>query len=299
MARRRLLTRLQTALWGVTLIGLAAACRTSTSTAAGPKTETNVGEAQAGKPAAPSAQAIPQASPSPVAQAAHSTGAAPPHAWPADLPRLKPVIEKPFPEGATESQVCEAIENTQEKDLWVRFGHLVPMFRLGAIYLIDGAQPEAKRIEDFVWNKYIPGLFRPDLRICPGQGLLLYLSGMQETGDSYGRPWGRAHFAGELEKLGLKVRASFPAQQDERLSQYCRADAELCERLVKMDRTNEGKGLCVSAVSRSRLVSDARSERDLLDRCAQLPRATVACVEYAFKGTSRDECNARLRESLQ
>src|SRR5690606_3023831 len=38
------------------------------------------------------------------------------------LPDLKPVIDKPFPEGATEEQVCEAIANTGEKDLWVRFG---------------------------------------------------------------------------------------------------------------------------------------------------------------------------------
>ncbi|NLE85244.1 MAG: hypothetical protein GX607_02480, partial [Myxococcales bacterium] len=44
------------------------------------------------------------------------------------LPDLKPVIDKPFPEGATEEQVCEAIANTGEKDLWVRFGHLVPMY---------------------------------------------------------------------------------------------------------------------------------------------------------------------------
>src|SRR5690606_40381630 len=37
-------------------------------------------------------------------------------------------------EGGTEEQVCEAIANTGEKDLWVRFGHLVPMYMPGSIF---------------------------------------------------------------------------------------------------------------------------------------------------------------------
>src|SRR5690606_12833697 len=49
-------------------------------------------------------------------------------------PKLKPVIGKPFPEGASEQVVCEAIDSS-EPDLWVRFGHIIPMYVYGAIII--------------------------------------------------------------------------------------------------------------------------------------------------------------------
>ncbi len=90
--------------------------------------------------------------------------------WPADLPRLQPVLDKPFPEGATEEQVCEAIENKEEKDLWVRFGHLVPTYIYASILVLDGTKEDIPKIESLMYD-YQKGKYHPSIKACPEGGL--------------------------------------------------------------------------------------------------------------------------------
>ena len=218
-------------------------------------------------------------------------------AGPADLPQLKPVIPKPFPDGATEEQVCEAIEDTDEKDLWVRFGHLIPMHVFGSVFVLEAPGHSPDDIRAFIRDHHFG--FDARSRFCDDSRALVYIRGMPEQYEKDGHIEGRKVLVDQLQE-GLQVKVSesfaFPDDQD-RLSDYCRVDADLCEALVKLDRANQGKGLCSRAVSSAR-IGDVETNT-LMSRCAKVPRKVLACTEFAFEGSEANYCRHAIREALR
>jgi hypothetical protein len=219
--------------------------------------------------------------------------------WPAHLPKLKPVIKKPFPDGADEITVCEAIDS-KEPDLWARFGHLVPMFIPGAIYVLESGPERKDELYDFILRKYVHG-YASQHASCRGSLTLMYVSKMYESSEYRGKPFGRQHLSRELEeRLGIKTRESYGwSSQNNRLSDYCRADAEACDALLKLNPSNEGRGICTSAVSRCALEGSTTTKEDLLATCKRLPPRDFVCLE--FNGTSPredDECRRGVTAKL-
>lgn len=212
-------------------------------------------------------------------------------------PKLQPVLSKPFPDGASDEQVCSAIANTTEKDLWVRFGHLVPMYIHGSILIAEAAERDVKRIEDLV-HHYHRGIYWPSIKRCSTGKALLYIR--QLTDGTPQMPRGHRHLAGLIQReLGLNVTESFGFPNDqERLSDYCREDAELCEQLVKLDYANQGMGMCSHALSSAG--ADASEEKHL-PLCLKLPASVKACAYIIWSRNERDrqmQCDCRLREGL-
>jgi len=216
--------------------------------------------------------------------------------WPSSLPKLGQVLKKPFPDGASEQQVCDAIDNTKEKDLWVRFGYLIPMHIFGSLFVLEAGERDAKKVLRFLVHDY--GGYQGRVAVCKNKTTLLYLRGFTNNHESHGKIVGREDLVQKLqEALELPVRGSFTFDDDqERLSDYCRADANLCEQLVKLDYANKGKGLCSRGISRARLNSVEPAV--LLERCARLPRKDLACTEYAFAGSDAAHCRTKIRELL-
>jgi hypothetical protein len=212
-------------------------------------------------------------------------------------PKLKPVLTKPFPDGATDAQVCEAIANTGEKDLWLRWGHLVPLAVVGSILVIEATEADIKRIEPVV-RDYRFG-FWPSIKRCSSGKALLYIRDLSDDIPG-GIPHGPRDLAGMLERdLGLKVTEAFGFSADqERRSDYCRIDAELCDQLVKLDYANQGQGLCSRAVYRCDVGQRDSKYRDLYGKCRQLPREQVACLEVLDGRDKSSDCEKRIRQAL-
>lgn len=289
MARLRLTAHLGLALLGL-LAGTLSGCHTSS--APGPKPETSVRDAQAQRPA----QTTPKDPPSPAANPVPAASAEPQNAWPKNLPRLKPVIDKPFPEGATEAQVCEAINNTDEKDLWVRFGNLVPLYVFGSIFVLEAPGQTPPQIREFIRANHYG--YDSRTQFCEQSKALVYVRSLGENHDNGGRIEGRVALAEQFQNSSkFKVLESYAIPSDqERLSDYCRADAELCEALVKLDPANEVEGLCARAISWAR-ISDIPSA-ELIDTCRKLPREELACTRYALDSNAQDSCRAHLKKAF-
>ena len=220
------------------------------------------------------------------------------------LPPLKPVTGKPFPEGVTQDVLCEAI-HSQEPDLWVRFGHMIPMYFTGALYVLKAGKDKEAAIVRYIKEDYIHPHY-PQLASC-GNRTLLYIRNMMEGPEYRNRPYGRVHLSGELERhLNVTTIEIFRLVHDnERLSEYCRQDAELCEQLVKLDGANMGQGLCSLA-----LYFGGVDEPDAatVKRCLQLPAKDKVCAYYSYgSGPSRTRdlaeqqwrCEASLRKLLR
>jgi hypothetical protein len=213
--------------------------------------------------------------------------------------RLKPILEKPFPEGASDAVVCEAISNTDEKDLWVRFGHIVPLYIPGALLVLEATEKDLARVEHYIEKVYLyPRAIQH--AACTAGGMLVYIRGMPDLSESNGFVFGRRHLTEELDKkLGIKTRESFQFEYDNvRLAEYCRVDAEACDALLKLDTANSGRGLCAPVIVRSRL-EDEVSAQELLRRCERTPPSVKACAVWALSPGDADQCVDELRERLR
>jgi len=213
------------------------------------------------------------------------------------LPRLKPIAPRPFPEGATEQAVCEAIDS-EEPDLWVRFGHLVPAYLIGAIYILEAGPELEEKIYQYIASDYVY-TYHSQLASCRGELTLLYIRTMFEESELDGKPFGRKHLSAALERrLGVKTRESFQFNYErQRLADFCRQDAELCERLVKLDRSAHREGLCGMALVAAGILPTATEQH--LDQCLSLPATTKACAYYAYSDArDRERCSCSIRESL-
>ncbi len=239
---------------------------------------------------APVVSSVPTLSvPSSVAEASGTASAGP--------PKLQPVLSKPFPDGASDEQVCAAIANTGEKDLWLRFGHLVPLYVPGSVLIIDAKLADVKRIEDLVTH-YHDGVYWPSIKHCSNGKVMLYVRDLVDGLPN--APPGQLHLSRIISKdLGLPVTESFGFRNDQqRLSDYCRHDAELCEQLVKLDYANQGKGLCMWAVYACDIHGNKFTIADISERCKTLDRAKLACLEFEHTAAAASRCRQSVRDVL-
>jgi hypothetical protein len=275
-------------LWFISAaLGLAFGCRAAESTQPGPKQTT-----AATTPPSVSSPAATATAPAPSASDA-GLPAAP-------LPKLKPILAKPFPDGADEATVCEAIDS-KEPDLWVRFGHIVPAYIEGSVYILETGPENKEKLFRFISHDYVYGYYSQQAS-CRGNLTLLYIRLMFEKSEYKGKPFGREHLSQAIEKkLGIKTRESYQLRYADttRLSAYCRADAELCDELVKLDRGNMGTGLCSAAVSRCSVRGHGSDEKLLLEKCKSAPRTEIACVEFGQRPAREvDECDERIFSAI-
>jgi hypothetical protein len=235
--------------------------------------------------------------PSAPANALPAPGAVSP-AQPGALPKLKPILLKPFPDGADEATVCEAIDST-EPDLWVRFGHLVPIWMTGAVYVLETGPETKDKLYRYISRDYVWG-YHSQQASCRGNTTLLYVRGLFDKSEYQGKPFGREHLGQALEqKLGIKTRQSFQLENDiERLAAYCRSDAEICRKLEDLDLANEGEGLCGPALGFVGISSQDSSYPTRLKRCLELPATKLACARFGFSLENTRE-SARARESCR
>ncbi len=212
---------------------------------------------------------------------------------------LQPVLKKPFPEGATDEQVCAAIANTSEQDLWRRFGHLVPLYISGSLLIVDATQKRLTEVESFI-GEYHGRSYFPLLKACSHGKILVYVRGLTGYEPMDTREPGLPHLAQQItQHVGVPVPEYFGYFNDQqRLSDYCRADAELCEELVNLNHAYQGEGLCVTALSACRIEEGNPGYVRTLERCRRLPRKVLACYEYARVGSSVGDCRESIRSAL-
>lgn len=209
-------------------------------------------------------------------------GAAPSTAPAGALPRLKPISAKPFPEGVSEAAVCEAIDS-KEPDLWVRFGHLVPAYVTGAVYVLETGPESKDKLFKYIQSDYVYGYYSQQAS-CRGSLTLLYIRLMFDKSEYQGKPFGREHLSQAIEqKLGIKTRESFQLANDERrLTRYCRADAALCDALAKLDRGNEGAGLCSGTLAFVGISSHDPEYSSRLKACRAQPLRDIVCPHLGY-----------------
>jgi hypothetical protein len=202
---------------------------------------------------------------------------------PARLPKLKPIHRNPFPEDVPQDVLCEAINST-EADLWVRFGHLLPLYMRGAIYVLQADASKEETIKHYITDDYVRPHF-PQLASCRDKALL-YISNMFEEAEFAGKPFGRLHLVGELvQHLGIQTLESFWVDSDNvRRSDYCKEDGEVCDALLMLNISNEGRGLC---------------GKENFERCRAIPKSELACRVFTNKSlTEQKECNERIWRAL-
>jgi hypothetical protein len=217
----------------------------------------------------------------------------------AALPTLKPIQPKPFPEGVDEATVCEAIDS-KEPDLWVRFGHLVPAYVTGAVYVLETGPETKDKLFKYIGRDYVYGYYSQQAS-CRGSLTLLYIRLMFDKSEYRGKPFGREHLSRELEKkFRIKTRESFQFKEShERLSDYCRQSAALCDQLAKVDRANKGTGLCGHALPSLGISSQDSDYQRYLGRCVSLPPERKVCTyEPLNDNFAARRCRCQLRLDL-
>jgi hypothetical protein len=212
------------------------------------------------------------------------------------LPPLRPIAKGPFPEGVDRATLCTAIES-KESDLWLRFGHFIPLFERGVLYVLNSAENLNEKLRDYIAREYEPG-WNAQLGSC-GERTLVYIRVMYGDGEYNGKTFGRMHLARQLEKkFGLQVLENIQLERDdERLGKYCRADAELCDALMKLHVGNEGRGLCSHGIVPCSSAGRGTRE-ELLAACEKTPRSVLACSQYDGTRAESLACNAKIEAAL-
>ncbi len=215
------------------------------------------------------------------------------------LPTLKPVIGKPFPEGASQDVVCEAI-NSKETDLWARFGHLVPLDEQGVIYVLAAGNQMEAQIEGFVRKKYVYPSFTQQAS-CDGR-TLLYVRKLPPDMLFGTHRLGQTHLSEELERnLGVSTIEQFAIQADTgRQAAYCRQDGELCDALLRLDVVNMARGLCahIKSLCGRQLEGSPDALSQFEAACLTIPKGELACLEAAEVGPALRACEANLRRQI-
>jgi hypothetical protein len=211
------------------------------------------------------------------------------------LPGLHPIAKAPFPEGVEQATLCAALDS-KEADLWLRFGHFIPLFERGVLYVLNTGPELNDELRDYMAREYKPG-WNAMLGSC-GERTLVYIRVMYGDGEYDGKPFGRMHLAQQLEKrFGLKVLENIQIGEDDRFPRYCRADAELCDAILKLHVGNKGLGLCAYATSRCGAEAESNQET-LRPACEKVPRPVLACSEYARASAESAACTDRIRAAL-
>jgi hypothetical protein len=206
----------------------------------------------------------------------------------ATLPRLKPVTGKLYPDGTTEAMICEAI-NVKEPDLWLRFGHMIPMYTRGTVLVLQAGEPREADIAAFA-NGNKPK-FQPIQASC-GDKTLLYLVYVDD----------QTAVVNELEKrLDITVLERFDlpvdGRQGQRFSDYCRTDAALCDALHNIYDGSLGNGVCGWAIHECSF--DSVKSKDYIEavaRCLNQPLEQVVCASILGTPSENSACTKRIRE---
>lgn len=227
-------------------------------------------------------------------------------------PALKPIAKGPFPDGATEEQVCEAILDGQQTDLWVRFGHLIPAYRLGVVFVLEAGTERVSQVYDYVMSKYNGGgAWGPAIKACGRLGMtMLYIKSFGPDGVlDDGRTTGPKHLAGELlQATGIRTKEWYqfldPGKEshqsgDDRLSDYCRSDAYICEGLIRLQSGADADGLCPWALSRVSVDERSPNYATLYARCRNRKGPPFACAMYRKTPAEEDECRSYIRKELR
>jgi len=258
--------------------------------------------------AEPPAQA---AAPSPDASGA-STAAALGSAQARALPRLKPISSKPYPDGPSDEVLCAAI-HSKETDIWERFGHFIPLYQDGVIWVGEGNDNDRKATEAAVAT-YAPRMFLAEGRACSKGGLLFYIDDLAgPTFDSVGN----AYTLAELEAAARKTNSIVDKTMAERnivagqagseiFRRICHQDPEQCDLLLRL---RAGSSLCGGVISAAEAFF-ARSDRSwakdpsvkfdgrrLSAACQALPAVDKVCV-FTKDETERTECWRKLAPKM-
>lgn len=228
------------------------------------------------------------------------------------LPKLKP-IGKPFPEGPSDEALCEAI-HSRETNLWERFGHFIPVYRNGVIWVGDGDDNERKATEAAIAT-YAPRNFVAEGRACKTGGVLFYVGRLK---DGHRDALGNTFFIHDLEATALKANPvvsktmaqRFRIEGAEGLKTYrkiCEADADECEHIAHVDNP---PGFCPSIVdtaqeefsyptpawgTRHSRVFDAQR---LKESCERLSSQDKICLFISKTSADYQACWRRLAPQL-
>ncbi len=201
--------------------------------------------------------------------------------------------------------MCEAIDS-KEPDVWVRFGHLVPAYVTGAVYVLETGPENQDKLFKYIQSDYVYGYYSQQAS-CRGNLTLLYIRMMYDESEYNGKPFGRMHLSQVIEqKLGIKTRESFQLSNDaERLAGYCRLNAELCDALEKLDRANKGEGLCAGTLAFVGFSSQDAEYGSRLATCKALPLDDVVCPHFGYHLhlgpdtiAERESCRDRIAKRL-
>lgn len=231
----------------------------------------------------------------------------------------RPIAAKPFPEGTSDEALCQSIHSS-EKDPWRRFGHFLPLYLDGVVWVGDGGKAELEAALAAI-DRYAPRLYRGEGRACSRGGLLIYV---RDLGEKPVQVLGKSYSRAELEAAAFEqnpaikaaLREHFVATREANvpiLLEHCAADAELCEELLGIQIFDEKPavtGLCRYVLDEARsyfAMSDRFWAKDpaasldepaLRDACARLPASDKVC---ALRGGTREErrgCWASLAPKL-
>ena len=219
-------------------------------------------------------------------------------------PELKSVAPGPFPKQTPEKVVCEVIANTNEKDLWVRFGHMLPLYQQGSVFILQGGDEQQQKD---IWNLVVQtyGKVTPSYKTC-GSKWLLYVKGLgypeKEEPDEQGR--NKSAFVKKLrEKYGVTTLESHSwladiIEKERRLAAYCREDAWQCEKLVGLLAQHPRDVLCSFALDRLRIFESSPHHKPLIQKCRERVGKPFACVKYSRTENERVECARWIRDEL-
>jgi hypothetical protein len=230
-----------------------------------------------------------------------------------------PIAEQPFPQGATDDRVCAAV-HSQETDAFFRFGHLLPTFKNGVVWIGRGSADELSRVAEAI-DRYEPKMFHSRNVTCSRGGVLVYVEGLAEHVTA---TLDREYSLAELE---ASVHGAVPAAKEvlkerfllsekggmQRLLSECRESAERCDQLMRLwplDSPAAPRGLCnaVLGEARSRFEMPDRTwatrtdiewdERAVLDACSKLAPSDTVCVFLSSTRAEHTACWKRLAPQL-
>jgi hypothetical protein len=217
-------------------------------------------------------------------------------------PKLKPISTKVFPDDPSDEVLCAAIHST-ETNLWERFGHFLPLYVDGVIWVGDGTDVELKATQAAIAD-YAPRLIYADGRRCSKGGVLLYAGGWT---DAPKEALGKTYDLAELEaSVARKSNASEPVlrkhfiatwrEGQQQLLRFCAADPDSCEQLLGLYIPHFApptRGLCLNVLelAREKLADPDRSwathpsqkidEAQIITACDKLHAADKVCATLA------------------
>lgn len=230
--------------------------------------------------------------------------------------RLAPTSKQPFPDGPDDATLCAAI-HSKEPDPGLRFGHFIPMFWDGVIWVGEGDERTLEATIRAIAT-YAPGFLGAEGRACSEGGVLLYVADLY---DGYEDSLRNKHTMAELEAAAFKADAVAKQAMQERvaiqgragmlaLQDLCRQDAVVCDEQLRL---RYERGICGSVMSlaasqfssldrpwatteRGRLgqpnFDEPEQKKAFLQTCQSLPPQNTVCVivDYQDRLHARDRC---------